>query len=319
MVAELEHVGKTFGDRHIVRDFSTRILRGDRIGLIGPNGAGKTTLLKLILGELEADEGSIRRGTRQTVAYFDQLRAQLDPEAPLTEVISPGSDYVEIAGHRTHIIGYLGDFLFSPQRARSPVKSLSGGERNRLLLARLFARPANVLVLDEPTNDLDIETLDLLEDLLAQYDGTVFLVSHDRAFLDNVVTQVIAAEGEGCWKEYAGGYDDWLRVRKSAATASVPATPKASPVKKEAPTAAVAATKPAKLSWKEQRELEALPDRIAGLEAEQAQVQARLNDPATYRDSSQEIPGLNARLQTLEAELEAAMLRWEVLESRGGK
>ncbi|MBL8452382.1 MAG: ATP-binding cassette domain-containing protein [Zoogloea sp.] len=317
MVAELEHVGKTFGERQIVHDFSTRILRGDRIGLIGPNGAGKTTLLKLILGELEADEGRIRRGTRQTVAYFDQLRAQLDPDAPLTEVISPGSDYVEIAGHRTHIIGYLGDFLFSPQRARSPVKSLSGGERNRLLLARLFARPANVLVLDEPTNDLDIETLDLLEDLLAQYDGTVFLVSHDRAFLDNVVTQVIAAEGEGRWKEYAGGYDDWLRVRRSAATQSVPVAPKAPAVtRKEAPAPVVA---PAKLSWKELRELEALPDRIAGLEAEQAQLQARLNDPATYQDCAQEVPGLNARLQVLESEVEAAMLRWEELESRGGK
>ena len=317
MVAELEHVGKAVGERQIVHDFSTRILRGDRIGLIGPNGAGKTTLLKLILGELEADEGRIRRGTRQTVAYFDQLRAQLDPDAPLTEVISPGSDYVEIAGHRTHIIGYLGDFLFSPQRARSPVKSLSGGERNRLLLARLFARLANVLVLDEPTNDLDIETLDLLEDLLAQYDGTVFLVSHDRAFLDNVVTQVIAAEGEGRWKEYAGGYDDWLRVRRSAATQSVPVAPKAPAVtRKEAP-APVAA--PAKLSWKEQRELEALPDRIAGLEAEQAQLQARLNDPATYQDCAQEVPGLNARLQVLESEVEAAMLRWEELESRGGK
>ncbi|MCK6394140.1 ATP-binding cassette domain-containing protein [Zoogloea sp.] len=317
MVAELEHVGKTFGERQIVRDFSTRILRGDRIGLIGPNGAGKTTLLKLILGELEADEGRIRRGTRQTVAYFDQLRAQLDPDAPLTEVISPGSDYVEIAGHRTHIIGYLGDFLFSPQRARSPVKSLSGGERNRLLLARLFARPANVLVLDEPTNDLDIETLDLLEDLLAQYDGTVFLVSHDRAFLDNVVTQVIAAEGEGRWKEYAGGYDDWLRVRKSAVTATAPVAPKAPAVRKDAPAPAAAA--PVKLSWKEQRELEALPDRIAGLEAEQVQLQARLNDPATYRDSAQEVPGLNARLQALESEVEAAMLRWEELESRGSK
>ncbi|TXG98475.1 MAG: ATP-binding cassette domain-containing protein, partial [Zoogloea sp.] len=316
MVAELEHVGKTFGARQIVRDFSTRILRGDRIGLIGPNGAGKTTLLKLILGELEPDEGRIRRGTRQTVAYFDQLRAQLDPEAPLTEVISPGSDYVEIAGHRTHIIGYLGDFLFSPQRARSPVKSLSGGERNRLLLARLFARPANVLVLDEPTNDLDIETLDLLEDLLAQYDGTVFLVSHDRAFLDNVVTQVIAAEGEGRWKEYAGGYDDWLRARKSGVATSTPVTPKASPVKKEAPAPASVPAKPVKLSWKEQRELEALPDRIARVESEQAQIQARLNDPATYRDSAQEIPELNSRLQTLEAELESAMQRWEELESR---
>lgn len=318
MVAELEHVGKFFGERQIVKDFSARILRGDRIGLIGPNGAGKTTLLKLILGELEPDDGRIRRGTRQSVAYFDQLRAQLDPDAPLTEVISPGSDYVEIAGHRTHIIGYLGDFLFSPQRARSPVKSLSGGERNRLLLARLFARPANVLVLDEPTNDLDIETLDLLEDLLAQYDGTVFLVSHDRAFLDNVVTQVIAAEGEGCWKEYAGGYDDWLRVRKAAPVATAPASPKPVVTRKDASASAPLPEKALKLSWKEQRELEALPDRIAALEKEQAVVQARLNDPATYRDCSLEIPGLSARLQALEAEVETAMLRWEDLESRAG-
>ena len=193
MVAELSHVSKSYDEKKVVRDFSTRILRGDRVGIIGPNGAGKTTLLKLILGELAADAGNIRTGTRLSVAYFDQMRAQLDPELPLTEVISPGSDYVEIGGERKHVIGYLGDFLFAPQRARSPVRSLSGGERNRLLLARLFARPANVLVLDEPTNDLDIETLDLLEELLAAYDGTLFLVSHDRAFLDNVVTQVIAA------------------------------------------------------------------------------------------------------------------------------
>ncbi len=318
MVAELENVNKRFGERTIVRDFSTRILRGDRIGLIGPNGAGKTTLLKLILGGLEPDDGRVRRGTRQTVAYFDQLREQLDPEAPLTEVISPGSDYVEIAGHRTHIIGYLGDFLFSPQRARSPVKSLSGGERNRLLLARLFARPANVLVLDEPTNDLDIETLDLLEDLLAQYDGTVFLVSHDRAFLDNVVTQVIAAEGDGRWKEYAGGYEDWLRVRKTSEAAAPAATPKPAAPKKDVAPAPAAASKPAKLSWKEQRELEALPDRIAALEDEQGAIQARLNDPAIYRDAPQDVPQLNARLQALEGEIEAAMLRWEELEARSG-
>ena len=316
MVAELDHVEKYFGERHIVNDFSTRILRGDRIGLIGPNGAGKTTLLKLILGELEPDEGMVRRGTRQTVAYFDQLRAQLDPEAPLTEVISPGSDFVEIGGHRTHIIGYLGDFLFSPQRARSPVKSLSGGERNRLLLARLFARPANVLVLDEPTNDLDIETLDLLEDLLAQYDGTVFLVSHDRAFLDNVVTQVIAAEGDGHWKEYAGGYEDWLRVRKTAALNASAASAKAPVAKKEAATPAPVVAKPAKLSWKEQRELESLPDLIAKLEAEQTTLQTRLNDPAIYRDAPQDAVQVNTRLQALESEIENAMVRWELLEAR---
>ena len=317
MVAELTHVSKRYGDKVVVRDFSTRILRGDRIGFLGPNGAGKTTLLKLILGEVAPDEGTVRRGTRQSVAYFDQLREQLDPELPLTEVISPGSDFVEIGGEKKHVIGYLGDFLFAPQRARSPVKSLSGGERNRLLLARLFARPANVLVLDEPTNDLDIETLDLLEELLASYDGTVFLVSHDRAFLDNVVTQVIASEGDGNWKEYAGGYEDWLRVRKPA-EAAVVTPPKAAAPKREA-AAPVAVAKPAKLSWKEERELEALPDRIAALEDEQTAAQARLNDPSIYRDAPQDVPVLNSRLQALEAEIEAAMLRWEDLESRSGK
>jgi len=219
LVAELTNVNKAFGDKTVVRDFSARIMRGDRIGLIGPNGAGKTTLLRLILGELAPDSGTVRLGTRLQAAYFDQFRASLDPEATLADIISPGSDYVEINGERKHVIGYLGDFLFAPARARSPVKSLSGGERNRLLLARLFARPANVLVLDEPTNDLDIETLELLEDLLQGYPGTIFLVSHDRTFLDNVVTQTIAAEGKGIWKEYAGGYEDWLRCRKDAAVA----------------------------------------------------------------------------------------------------
>lgn len=209
LVAELEHVTKRFGEKTVVRDFSCRLMRGDKIGLIGPNGAGKTTLLRLILGELAADEGKVRLGTKVQVAYFDQFRAQLDPEAALVDVISPGSDYVEVAGVKKHVISYLGDFLFAPQRARSPVKSLSGGERNRLLLARLFARPANVMVLDEPTNDLDIETLELLEELLQDYKGTLFLVSHDRAFIDAVVTQTIAAEGEGVWHEYAGGYTDW--------------------------------------------------------------------------------------------------------------
>ncbi|MCB1890357.1 MAG: ATP-binding cassette domain-containing protein [Rhodocyclaceae bacterium] len=314
MVAELEGVELSYGNRCVVRDFSTRILRGDRIGLIGPNGAGKTTLLKLILGELAPDAGTVRRGSRQSVAYFDQLRTQLDPELPLTEVISPGSDFVEIGGERKHVIGYLGDFLFSPARARSPVKSLSGGERNRLLLARLFARPANVVVLDEPTNDLDIETLDLLEDLLQQFDGTLFLVSHDRAFLDNVVTQVIAAEGDGRWREYAGGYADWQRVRQAAAepprstarprseTASRPDGPK----------------RPAKLSFNEKRELEALPDRIAVLEDEQAAVHARLGDPATYQDAGQDVAALKQRAEAIEAELDAALERWEALESRAG-
>ena len=213
IVAELVEVNKAFGDRVIVSDFSATILRGDKVGLIGPNGAGKTTLLKLILGEEQADSGTIRQGSRLQVAYFDQMRAQLNEEASLADTIAPGSDWVEINGQRKHVMTYLNDFLFAPERARSPVKSLSGGERNRLLLARLFAKPANVLVLDEPTNDLDIDTLELLEELLEEYNGTVFLVSHDRMFLDNVVTQVIVAEGEGNWKEYIGGYTDWERVR----------------------------------------------------------------------------------------------------------
>ncbi|WP_341643725.1 ATP-binding cassette domain-containing protein [Thauera sp. SDU_THAU2] len=324
MVAELEHVSKRYGDRVVVRDFSTRIMRGDRIGFIGPNGAGKTTLLKLILGEIEADEGTVRRGTRQAVAYFDQLRAQLDPELPLTEVISPGSDFVEIGGEKKHVIGYLGDFLFAPQRARSPVKSLSGGERNRLLLARLFARPANVMVLDEPTNDLDIETLDLLEDLLAGYDGTLFLVSHDRAFLDNVVTQVIAAEGDGRWGEYAGGYADWQRVqaareeeqarRDSAKRAALATADKQRAA--EARPEGGAAKRPAKMSFNDKRELEALPDRIAALEDEQTALHARMADPALYQQAPQEVAQIKARLDALEAEIEVAMLRWEELESR---
>ena len=214
LVAELEHVNKAYGERQIVRDFSSRIQRGDKIGLIGPNGAGKTTLLRLILGELQPDSGIVRQGTKMEIAYFDQFRTQLNPDSTLADVISPGSDYVEIGGARKHVIGYLEDFLFAPERARSPVSSLSGGERNRLLLARLFAKPANVLVLDEPTNDLDIETLELLEELLQTYEGTLFLVSHDRTFLDNVVTQTIAAEGDGRWHEYAGGYSDWASYRR---------------------------------------------------------------------------------------------------------
>ena len=321
MVAELHGVSKRYGDKVVVRDFSTRIMRGDRVGLIGPNGSGKTTLLKLILGETEADSGTVRRGTRQSVAYFDQLREQLDPELPLTEVISPGSDFIDIGGQRKHVIGYLGDFLFAPQRARSPVKSLSGGERNRLLLARLFARPANVMVLDEPTNDLDIETLDLLEDLLSRYDGTLFLVSHDRAFLDNVVTQVIAAEGDGRWGEYAGGYEDWKRVR-DARLRSEAAEAKAH---KAAPVAATQGSavksereRTARLSFKEKRELEQLPDLIAALEAEQAAHRQRLGDPALYQQASEDVAGIKTRLDALEHEIEAALVRWEALESRAG-
>ncbi|MDR2260859.1 MAG: ATP-binding cassette domain-containing protein [Azoarcus sp.] len=319
MVAELTHIGKSHGGKVVVRDFSTRILRGDRVGIMGPNGAGKTTLLKLILGELAPDTGGIRRGTRLAAAYFDQMRTQLDPDLPLTEVISPGADYIDIGGKRKHVIGYLGDFLFAPQRARSPVRALSGGERNRLLLARLFARPANVLVLDEPTNDLDIETLDLLEELLSGYDGTLFLVSHDRAFLDNVVTQVIAAEGNGRWEEYAGGYEEWRRVQDERAAARRPGEENP----RRAPAPPPSSPPPAgrgggKLGFNEKRELEALPGRIAALEAEETALQTRLADPALYRDTPREAPRLNTRLGEIAAELDAALARWEELEKRAG-
>jgi ATP-binding cassette subfamily F protein uup len=316
LVAELLNVGKRFGDKPVIRDFSCRIQRGDKIGVIGPNGAGKTTLLRLILGELQPDSGTIRHGTKLEVAYFDQFRAKLDPEATLAEVISPGSDYVEIAGARKHVIGYLEDFLFAPERARSPVKSLSGGERNRLLLARLFARPANVLVLDEPTNDLDIETLELLESLILDYDGTVFLVSHDRVFLDNIVTQTIAAEGDGSWREYAGGYSDWAAwqaTRQAERSAAEPAREKMAPSPRQEDK-----PKRGKLSGKEERELEALPDRIAALEAEQKEITGRLEDPALYQSQPQLAQDMAARLATIDEELLELLTRWETLEARGG-
>jgi ATP-binding cassette subfamily F protein uup len=309
VVAELLQVNKSFGEKSVVRNFSGRIMRGDRIGIIGPNGAGKTTLLRLILGEIKPDSGTVKRGTKMEVAYFDQFRTQLDPEATLADVISPGSDWIEIAGARKHVVGYLGDFLFAPQRARSPVKSLSGGERNRLLLARLFARPANVLVLDEPTNDLDIETLDLLEDLLSDYAGTVFLVSHDRAFLDAIVTQTIAADGGGVWHEYAGGYSDWAAYKSS-----IPEDKPADSKKSALGGRHEARPKPVKLSWKEQRELEALPERIATLEAEQKTLTARLEDPALYQNNT-EAQAVATRLAAIETELLGLLERWENLES----
>jgi ABC transport system ATP-binding/permease protein len=315
LVAELEHVHKSFGQRQIVRDFSTRIQRGDKIGVIGPNGAGKTTLLRLILGELKPDEGAVRQGTKIDVAYFDQFRTQLNPDASLADVISPGSDYVEIGGAKKHVIGYLEDFLFAPERARSPVSSLSGGERNRLLLARLFARPANVLVLDEPTNDLDIETLELLEELLSNYDGTLFLVSHDRTFLDNVVTQTIAAEGEGVWKEYAGGYSDWAAYKASLAK---DAQKQKAEVKPAVKAVEPARAKTDKLSWKEQRELEALPGNIAALEGEQAGLSQRLADTAIYQRDPQAAQKAAERLAAIDDELTALLERWEILEARAG-
>ena len=287
IIAELKHVSMHFGEMVLIEDFSATILRGDKVGLIGPNGCGKTTLLKLILGELQPTRGSVRQGTRLQVAYFDQMRAALDLDATLGDTISPGSEWIEIGQPpkvtRKHVMSYLGDFLFAPERARAPVRTLSGGERNRLLLARLFALPANVLVLDEPTNDLDIDTLELLEELLQSYDGTVFLVSHDRRFLDNVVTSTIAWEGDpawggrpGLWREYEGGYEDWKRQRERTRVAvTAQAAAQASrPVATAAPPRPAAAR--TKLSYKEQRELEALPGRIEALEAEQKTLFERL-------------------------------------------
>ncbi len=312
LVAELEHVSKAFGGKPVIRDFSTRIMRGDRIGLIGPNGAGKTTLLKLILGDLQPDSGTVRSGTKLAVAYFDQLREQLDEEATLADTISQGNDFIEIGGTKKHVISYLGDFLFPPQRARAKVKSLSGGERNRLLLARLFTRPANVLVLDEPTNDLDIETLELLEELLLDYAGTLFLVSHDRTFLDNVVTSVIAFEGDGRLAEYAGGYEDWLRCK---ARAEAEAEKKASAPARPKPTQEKTAPKP-KLSFKEQREIEALPGQIETLEKEQHTIGEQLADGELYRASPDEVKRLQARNTEIEDELLMALARWEELEGK---
>ena len=352
LVAELIDVRKAYADRVIVKDFSATILRGDKIGLIGVNGAGKTTLLRLILGEQKPDAGTLRQGSRLQIAYFDQMREQLNEEASLADTISPGSDWVEVNGDRKHVMTYLGDFLFAPERARSPVKSLSGGERNRLLLARLFAKPANVLVLDEPTNDLDIDTLELLEQLLEDYAGTVFLVSHDRVFLDNVVTQVFVAEGEGVWREYIGGYSDWERVRSPSAigeqkkpsnrlparspqstspshaarassaspsthsSVDVPAASGTADMSGAVPAGATPTIKPKKLSFKEQRELEQLPQLIEQLENEQSAITARLADPSLYRQAPSEAQQLNQRYAEIDTLLLQALERWEAIASR---
>jgi ATP-binding cassette subfamily F protein uup len=314
IVAELRDVSLRFGEKTIVSHFSATLLRGDKVGLVGPNGAGKTTLLKLILGELEPTTGSVRRGTRLQVAYFDQMRSRLDLDATLADTISPGSEWVEIGGQRKHVMSYLGDFLFSPARANSPVRTLSGGERNRLLLARLFALPANVLVLDEPTNDLDIDTLELLEELLQSYAGTVFLVSHDRRFLDNVVTSLIAWEGDvspGLWREYEGGIEDWRTQRARAAAPVAP--PPAQASKPPEPTR----TAPRKLSYKEQRELDDLPARIESLEAEQKAIGERLASIELYTQEPQRVAELQSRFEQIEEELTTALERWEELGARG--
>jgi ATP-binding cassette subfamily F protein uup len=333
IVAELQDVSLRYNDAEpwLIEHFSSTLLRGDKVGLIGPNGCGKTTLLRLILGELAPTLGTVRTGTRLQVAYFDQMRAALDLNATLADTISPGSEWVEIGegpkAQRKHVMSYLSDFLFSPARANSPVRTLSGGERNRLLLARLFALPANVLVLDEPTNDLDIETLELLEELLQTYAGTVFLVSHDRRFLDNVVTSTIAWEGDpafggrpGLWREYEGGYEDWRlqreRTRQALAAAGA-ASAAVSAASASPPAAAPAPATPArKLSYKEQRELEALPGRIEALEAEQATLAARLAGADLYQKEPQRVGELQARHAAIEDDLMAALERWEALSSR---
>ncbi len=314
LVAELEHVSFSYGSRTLVRDFSTVIKRGDRVGLIGPNGIGKTTLLKLILGELEPQGGTIKRGTNLQVAYFDQFREQLDPEQTLIDTISPGSDFIEIQGERKHVISYLEDFLFPPARSRSPVCSLSGGERNRLLLARLFARPANVLVLDEPTNDLDIDTLELLEALVLEYTGTVFLVSHDRAFLDNVVTGVIAFEGDGKLEEYVGGWSDWQRYRSQQA-ATAPTIKRAS-VEQKTMQEARGKRSTVKLSFNEKRELDGLPGEIESLETEQATLHDKMLDPDLYRSDPKGAAAMQARIEEIELSLLEKLTRWEELEAK---
>jgi ATP-binding cassette subfamily F protein uup len=325
IVAELRNVSMYFGEKLIVKDFSATLLRGVKVGLIGPNGAGKTTLLKLILGVLQPTSGSVRQGSRLEVAYFDQMRSTLKLDATLADTISPGSEWIEIGGQRKHVMSYLNDFLFSPERANSPVRTLSGGERNRVLLARLFALPANVLVLDEPTNDLDIDTLELLEELLQSYPGTVFLVSHDRRFLDNVVTSTIAWEGDpafggapGFWREYEGGYEDWrvqrqraLDLRSVAAAAPAPAAKMAAPIVSAAPPAARR-----KLGFKEQRELDELPTRIEALEAEQRRITAQLSDPALYAAGPARANTLNARFAEIDALLLSSLERWEALSAR---
>jgi ATP-binding cassette subfamily F protein uup len=325
IVAELVNVSKKFGDKVVIRDFSAILQRGDRIGLIGPNGAGKTTLIKLMLADLAADSGIVKRGTQLQVAYFDQFREALDDNATLSDVISPGSEFVEIGGARKHVISYLGDFLFPPQRARAKVKSLSGGERNRLLLARLFAKPANVLVLDEPTNDLDIETLELLESMLQEYAGTVILVSHDRAFLDNVVTQVFAFEGGGRIQEYVGGYAEWQSQAKTDTSwANALKTPANAGVSSSgAASASAGAATPSgtpgrkvKMSFNETRELEQLPAKIETLEAEQAGITGALADGTIFVKSPEQAAQLSARLDAITTEIEAAMTRWEVLETK---
>jgi ATP-binding cassette subfamily F protein uup len=313
LVCEAQGVSYAWDGNPVVRDFSTTILRGDRIGILGPNGCGKSTLLNLLLGRLQPDAGRIVLGTRLEIAYFDQLRDQLDDARTVLDNVAGGSDKVSVNGRERHVISYLQDFLFPARRCRQPVAALSGGERNRLLLAKLFTRPANVLVMDEPTNDLDLETLDLLEDLLLDFDGTLLLVSHDRAFLDNVVTSTLVFEGEGRVNAYVGGYQDWLRQRGERVPAATP-KPVDRPAAKKAPEQPAEAARPKKLSYKDQRELDQLPARIEALETELGEIQAALGDPELYRNAPEKVAKLNVRMQQVEAGLAEAYGRWEALE-----
>lgn len=321
VVVEFSHVTKHFAEKHVIDDLSFRVLRGERVGIVGPNGSGKSTMLKLMLGEISPDSGKINRGTNLSIAYFDQMRTQLKPEATLIETVSQGGDYIDIGGNRMHVVTYLGDFLFSPERARAKVGSLSGGERNRLLLARIFSQPANVLVLDEPTNDLDIETLELLEERLIDYPGTVFLVSHDRTFLDNITTQVIATTGNGKWTSIIGGFSDWeawkkshLDALKEAQKQSVQKAAANNP--SSAPKTARERQRAAKLTFNEKRELAALPGMIERLEAEQESILTQLNDPSLYKENADKIRPLQARLSQIETELDTALNRWTELEMK---
>ena len=329
MIAELTDVSKKYGDKVIVKDFTGTILRGDKIGLVGPNGIGKTTLLKLILGQIQPDSGKIRTGMNMQIAYFDQMRDGLDEEATLGEFISPGSDWIEVGTKRTHVMTYLTDFLFTPERAKAQVKALSGGERNRLLLARHFAKEANVLVLDEPTNDLDIDTLELLEEKLANYDGTVFIVSHDRRFLDNVVTSCLVAEGNGLWREYEGGITDWqaqvkvmaqmqeaagaqtATANKSSMDAAIAENNRRVASPSSAPVAAKATA--AKLSYKDQRELDGLPAKIEALEKEQADINALLADGKIFQSDTKRANEISKRSGELDVLIHDAMARWDAL------
>jgi ATP-binding cassette subfamily F protein uup len=307
LVAEVEHLSFAYNNIPLIKDFSTTVLRGDRIGIIGPNGIGKTTLLKLILGQLQPQQGQVRLGTNLQTLYFDQLREQLDPDATVQENLAGDHDTVIVGGQPRHVIGYLQDFLFTPDRVRSPVRILSGGERNRLLLARLFTREANVLVLDEPTNDLDLETLDLLEELLAEFNGTLFLVSHDRDFLNRVVTSTIAFEGDGLVREYVGGYDDWLQQRPQPARESaVEKKPGKGKPRKE---------RPRKLTFKEKRELDELPLQIDQFESELAQLHEKLADPHFYKTAGEQVAEVNSQLEQLEQQLAEAYKRWEELDA----